>query len=253
MALGTRTASERGVGVGDHVELGGSVSPHRATVTGLAVLPPLGPFQADRAEAGTGMVLPAAALDPGVVAPLFTFVGMDLAPGADPAAVVADLRDVFGSRDGTPPDDYRAPVRPAEIVSVRSMRSAPLLAGGLLAATAMVGLAVAIHVSIRSRRRELAILRALGFTGRQVRTSVRVQAVATMMATLAVGVPLGVAAGRVAWRAFAFRLGVASPPTAPLLLLAATVAGSLALAAAVAILPARIATRINPATALRTE
>jgi hypothetical protein len=229
------------------------VSPHRATVTGLAVLPPLGPFQADRAEAGTGMVLPAAALDPEVAAPLFTFVGMDLAPGADPAALVADLRDVFGSSDGTLPSAYRAPVRPAEIVSVRSMRAAPLLVGGLLAGSAVVGLAVAIIVSIRSRRRELAILRALGFTGRQVRTSVRVQALATMVAALVVGVPLGVAVGRVAWRAFAFRLGVAADPSTPLWSIAATVAGSVALAAAVAIFPARLAARMNPATALRTE
>ena len=253
VALGTLTASERGVGVGDHVELGGSVSPQRATVTGLAVLPPLGPFQADRAEAGTGMVLPASALDPDVAAPLFTFVGMDLAPGADPAAVFADVRDDFGSNDGTLPTDYRTPVRPAEIVSVRSMRAAPLLVGGLLAGSAVVGLAVAILVSIRSRRRELAILRALGFTGRQVRTSIRVQAVATMVAALAIGVPLGVALGRVAWRAFAFRLGVAADPSTPLWWIAATVAGSVALAAAVAIFPARLAARINPAAALRTE
>jgi putative ABC transport system permease protein len=114
-------------------------------------------------------------------------------------------------------------------------------------------MAVAILVSVRSRWRELAILRALGFTGRQVRTSVRVQAVATMVAALAIGVPLGVAVGRVAWRAFALRLGVAADPSTPLWWIAATVAGSVALAGVVAIFPARLAARINPATALRTE
>jgi putative ABC transport system permease protein len=253
VALGTHTASERGVGVGDEVTLGGLVSPHRATVTGLAVLPPLGPFEADRADPGTGMVLPASALDPTVASSLYTFVGMDLAPGADAGAILADLRDVVGSTNGTAPMDHREPVRPAEIVNVRSMRAAPLLVGGLLAGSAVVGLAVAILVSVRARRRELAILRALGFTGRQVRTSVRVQAVATIVAALAVGLPLGSAAGRVAWRAFAFRLGVAADPAVPVRWIVATVAGSLVLAVAIALVPARLAARVNPAAALRAE
>ena len=253
VALGTRTASDRGVGVGDQVALGGIVSPRRATVTGLAVLPPLGPFEADRADPGTGMVLPTSAIDPDVATPLYTFVGMDLAPGADAGAVFAGLRGVFGSANGSQPMDHREPVRPTEIVNVRSMRAAPLLVGGLLAGSAVVGLAVAILVSVRARRRELAILRALGFTGRQVRTSVRVQAVATIAAALAVGVPLGVAVGRVAWRAFAFRLGVAADPSTPLWWIVAMVAGSVALAVAVSVFPARVASRIDPATALRAE
>jgi ABC-type antimicrobial peptide transport system permease subunit len=204
------------------------------------------------------MVVPADLFDANdpdaqAVDPLMTFVGVDLAPGRDPDAVAADLNGHFGSGSDSLPIDYAAPVRPAEIVSVRSMRAAPLLVGGLLAAAAVLGLAVAVLVSIRARRRELAILRALGFTGRQVRTSVRVQAMATMVAALVVGVPLGVAAGRVAWRAFAFRLGVAVEPTTPGWWIAATVAGSLVLAAVVAVYPARLAARIDPATTLRTE
>ena len=51
------------------------------------------------------------------------------------------------------------------------------------------------------RRRELAILRSIGFTGRQIRRSVRTQTVATMIAALVIGVPLGVVVGRVTWRA----------------------------------------------------
>jgi hypothetical protein len=253
VALGTRTAAERDVGIGDRVELAGSIGSRTATVTGLAVLPPLGPFEADRADPGTGMVVPADLLGAEAAAPLYTFVGVDLAPGADPAAVVADLDPHFGSGSDTLPIDYRTPVRPAEIVSVRSMRAAPLLVGGLLAGAAVLGLAVGVLVSIRARRRELAILRALGFTGGQVRTSVRIQALATMVAAVVIGVPLGVAAGRVAWRAFAFRLGVAAEPTTPVWWIVATVAGSLVLAVVVAVYPARLAARIDPATVLRTE
>jgi FtsX-like permease family len=253
VALGTRTADERGVGVGDRVELrGNGIEPHPVTVTGLAVLPPLGQFGADRAAPGEGMVLPAATFGGGADA-LMTFVGIDLAPGADGADVLAGLRDDFTASSDVPPLEYHGPVRPAEIINVRSMRAAPLLVGGLLAGSAVVGLAVAVVVSVRARRRDLAILRALGLTGRQVRSSVRVQALATMAAALAVGVPLGIAVGRVAWRAFAVRLGVVTDPSTPVWWIVVTVAGSLAVALAAATIPARLASRINPATALRTE
>ena len=52
------------------------------------------------------------------------------------------------------------------------------------------------------------------------------QAVATMGTALAISVPLGVILGRLAWRAFADRLGVLTDPsTSPLVLLAASLGG----------------------------
>jgi FtsX-like permease family len=256
VALGSRTAAERGVGVGDEVTLTAEeVEPVRATVTGIVVLPPLGQFEADRTAPGTGMVLPAAFAPPGELAGLFTFVGIDLAPEVPADAAYADLRDDFATWDhvGAPALEYREPVRPAEILNVQSMRAVPLVVGGLLAATAVVGLAVAVVMSVRARRRELAILRALGFTGAQVRRSVRVQTVVTLMTALVVGVPLGIAAGRVAWRVFASRLGVVTDPSTPVWWIVAVVVGSLGVALLAAAVPARVAARIRPATVLRAE
>jgi ABC-type antimicrobial peptide transport system permease subunit len=149
--------------------------------------------------------------------------------------------------------DYADAVRPPEIVDADRMRTVPLLAGALLVLAAVIGLALAVVVSVRGRRRELAILRALGFTGRQLRTSVHVQAVATMAVALACGIPVGIALGRVAWRAFADRLGVAAGPVVPLGWIAATVVGGLAVALVAAAVPARTAASVDPATVLRSE
>lgn len=253
IALGARTASERDLATGDEVTVGSGSEAHHATVTGIAVLPPIGQFQADRTAPGTGMVLPLA-FQPDA-AELITFAGIDVAPDADPADVYADIDDEWATWDlvGTPPVEYRAPVRPPEIVNVQSMRAMPLLVGGLLAATAVIGLTLAVTMSVRSRRRELAILTALGFTRRQIRTSVRVQALATMLAGLLIGAPLGIATGRIAWRAFATRLGVLDNPATPSAWIAAIVAGSLVLTLAAAAVPARTAARSTPATTLRTE
>lgn len=256
LAVGGRTAAERGLAVGDEVEVAGEGLPtRRSTVTGIAVLPPLGPFQADRTGPGTGIVLPASVAPPELVADNVTFVGVDLAPGVEADAFFRERGDSVASWDvaGSPPVEYATPVRPDEIVDAEAMRNVPLVVGGLLAASALVGLGVAVALSVRARRRELAILRSLGFTGRQLRTTVRAQAMATMAAALVVGAPLGVAAGRFSWRSFASVLGVVTDPVMPLRWLAATVAGALVVALAAAALPARRAARTEPVHGLRAE
>lgn len=256
VALGSLTARDLGVGVGDTVDVDGEgVGPRTLTVTGRVVLPPLGPYQADRAAPGTGMLVTERLLPEDVVLGTATFVGIDLVPDADVGAVFADLRDDFGlwDQNGWATFDFGGPVRPAEIVDADRMQAVPLLAGVLLVVAAVIGLSLAVVVSVRARRRELAILRALGFTGRQLRDSVRVQALATMAVALVIGVPVGVALGRIAWRAFAGQLGVAAGPVVPVWWVVATVAGGFVVALLAAAVPARAASRVDPATILRSE
>jgi hypothetical protein len=255
VALGSRTAADLGVGVGDDVELGGDEIAPRATVTGIVVLPALGPVLADRTGPGTGMLLPASALGEDASAQLLSFIGVDLARDADVRSFLADIQADYPSWEpfGDPALEFAAPVRPPEIINAESMRGVPLLIGGLLMATAVVGLVVAVVVSVRSRRRELAILRALGFTGRQLRDSVRVQTVATMAGALVVGVPLGIVVGRVAWRAFAAELGVVTDPSMPGLWIVGAVVGALVVTVVAAVVPARVAARTHPADVLRSE
>ncbi|MGH9118381.1 MAG: FtsX-like permease family protein [Acidimicrobiales bacterium] len=255
VALGLRTAVERGIEVGDEVEVGDGVESRRMTVSGLVVFPALGPYLSDRATPGTGLLLPAGPFEDedGLLVDM-GFVGIDLVDGADPQVVRAALRDVSRwdlSGDGL--IEYDAPIRPPEIDDARSIRTLPSVVGGLVVLAAAIGLSFAVVVSVRSRRRELAVLRAIGFTDRQVRGSVRVQAMATMVAALGLGVPLGVVAGRLAWRAFASQLGVVAEPSTPVLWVLVTVAGGLVVALVAAAVPARMAARAGPAAGLRSE
>ena len=123
--------------------------------------------------------------------------------------------------------EFVAPVRPPEIIDAGSVRSIPELVGILFAAATLTELGIAVALSVRSRRRELGTLRALGFTRRQLHRSVGVQAVATMAAALAISIPFGVVLGRVAWRAFADRLGVLTDPSTSLLALLTASLGAL--------------------------
>ena len=256
IALGARTAVDHGLGVGDRVRVAGFEVPARsATVTGIVVLPALGPFQADRTAPGVGMLIPQAMLDRKQTPGLVTFIGIHLRPHTDQAATFTHLRRAFASWDpqAITTFDFARPVRPAEIIDARSMRISPMLVGGLLVVGATVGLAIAIAMSVRARRRDLAVLRVLGFTARQLRASVLVQAFAIAAAAVVIGTPLGIALGRIAWRAFASRLGVVTQPSTPSGWIVATAVGAAVVALLAAAIPARAAARTRPATALQPE
>jgi hypothetical protein len=256
IALGARTAAEHGVSVGDTVKVAGyEVQARSATVTGTVVLPALGPFRADRTAPGLGILVPQAMLDPKQAPVLATFVGIKLQPDTDRGTALAELRSAFRSwdRKAIVTFDFADPVRPAEIIDARSMRNAPMLVGGLLVVGATVGLGVGIAMSVRARRRDLAILRVLGFTRRQLRDSVLVQAFANVTGSVIVGMPVGLALGRVAWRAFASRLGVVTHPSMPLGWLVGTALGAGAVALVAAAVPARAAARTQATVALRSD
>jgi hypothetical protein len=232
VAVGRRTAHAWKLRVGDRVRLGGDdVTSREVTVTGVAVMPPLGRFQDDRASPGLGILLPKAALRDDTFEGLPSFIGVELAPGTDARVAAAAVRDDVASWQETKdaPLQFIGPAQPPEIVNARSVRLVPGLVTILLAAATVLGLAIAVLVSVHARRRELATLSALGFTGTQVRRSVGVQAVVTSLAALVIGLPLGLVVGQWAWRAFAFELGVEGTPTTPVLLLALVAAGAVVL------------------------
>jgi hypothetical protein len=78
---------------------------------------------------------------------------------------------------------------------------------------------------------------------------------ATTFALVAVlfGLPLGVAAGRWAWRLTAEQLGVASPPVSPPLRTLAIAAGTVVAANLIAAPPGWVAGRLRPAPVLHSE
>ena len=136
------------------------------------------------------------------------------------------------------------PQRPAEIVNSGQVGGAPAILAGALSAAAAISLAVALSASVRRRRHELALLRSMGFTRRQLAGSVVGQATATVVVAIAIGVPLGIVLGRTLWGAFACHLDAVAEPTIPVLTLVAVIAAALVVANVAALLPARAAARI---------
>src|SRR3954462_2613495 len=69
--------------------------------------------------------------------------------------------------------------------------------------------------SVRRHRRDLAVLKTIGFVRRQVSATVAWQATTLALGALVAGVPAGLALGRWTWRLVANGLGSVSPPIVP--------------------------------------
>jgi ABC-type lipoprotein release transport system permease subunit len=106
---------------------------------------------------------------------------------------------------------------------------------------------------VRRRRRELAILKTLGFVRSQVSATVAWQGSTLIGAALIVGIPLGIAAGRWSWTAFANQLGVAPDPVLHLSAVLLMIPAALLIGNAIAAVPGRSAARNNPAPTLHSE
>ena len=105
--------------------------------------------------------------------------------------------------------------RPAEIVNYRSVGTTPVILASGLAVGAIVALGLTLAASVRRRRRDLALLKTLGFTHRQLAAAVAWQASVAAVIGIVVGVPLGIALGRQLWILFARNIDAVPQPTVP--------------------------------------
>jgi predicted lysophospholipase L1 biosynthesis ABC-type transport system permease subunit len=143
--------------------------------------------------------------------------------------------------------------RPAEIVNYRSMGTMPVILAGGVAAGAVAGLGFALVASVRRRRRDLALLKTLGFTRGQLAGAVAWQSTVVAVVGLIVGGPLGIAAGRWLWILFARELSAVPEPIIPAASVVLAAVAALVLANLVAAVPGRQAARTPAALLLRTE
>jgi ABC-type lipoprotein release transport system permease subunit len=118
------------------------------------------------------------------------------------------------------------------------------------------GIATLLHVlvvSVTRRRREVGLLKALGFLRRQVAFTLSWQTSTVALVGIVIGVPAGIAIGRLVWRFFANGLGVVPVPVVTVGIIAAVAVGTLVVANLLAVGPALVAARSRPAGLLRSE
>jgi len=246
--------------------------PTPATIVGTATFPAIQGSStfAEHTSMGTGALVSEADLpesflrftqapDPNQDGPALVFVrrrpGVSAAKGrAELQQVIALADKIFAHDPQTLGDNVIAlPVqRPAEIVNYQSTGATPVVLAIGLATGAVLALALALAATVRRRRQDFALLKTLGFTGRQLATTLAWQASITALTGLVVGVPIGVAGGRQLWDLFARSIQAVPHPTIPASMLFVAL-GALALANIVAAVPGRAASSTPAAVVLREE
>ena len=126
---------------------------------------------------------------------------------------------------------------------------------GFSALIAAVGMVNNLSLNVLQRTRELGLLRALGFTARQIRRMILIESAQLSGAAVAVGLALGTIYGWVGAQSLIGSIP-GSPgivlPTVPFALIAVIVIAAATLTAVASLAPSRRATRITPVEALAT-
>ncbi len=249
------------------------IPPKPLVIVGTATLPAIGTLQTLHTSMGTGALVPAG-IEPPAMQKFFTSPNPTLnGPGAvlvrlkygvTPAAGLASLQRIAraGTRafEALPASLYTGqnvealPVQyPAEIENYRSIGVTPAFLAAGLAIGAVVALGLTLSASVRRRRRDLALLKTLGLTRRQLASCVAWQSTAAAAVGIAAGIPAGVALGRWLWILFAHQIYAVPQATVPALSLVYIGLGALVLANLVAAIPGRHASRTPVTLALRAE
>jgi hypothetical protein len=252
IALGQDTLEDVGARVGDRVEVrfdtvteeglelrgGGEV-----TVVGSVLF---NDANENKTKLGSGALVTLDGVEALGAEPFVTRFAVDYAEGVDEDEAYRSLQADF----------FRTVLRPVPAVDVENLRRVGGLPGVLAGVVAVLALAVLAHAvitTLRRRRRDLAVLRTLGFLRRQLGAAVLAFAATTVTLAVAIGAPLGIAIGRWAWGLVADSLGSPAPPVVPVLVVALVAPLTLLVAVAVAAGPARSAADTGPALVLRSE
>ena len=254
VALGSKTLDALAKTIGDTVQAHGANTTVKYRIVGRSVFP---------AFAGQQALADGAAFTGRGYSPLFDqnsfnryFVGR-YAPGVDRAAVdrrIAAIPEIAAAEFGSSqPGRPSGPTVPPEVDHIRQVGGLPATLAVLIGGLALLAVGHALVTAVRRRRRDLALLKTLGFDRRQVRATIAWQATTLATVGLVVGIPGGLIVGRLVWRLIADGLGVSTTVTIPTLAVLLTIPAVLLLVNLIAYFPARTAAQTRPAVALRVE
>ena len=248
VALGTVSMRSLDVSVGDTIAVSLSGEPIRMTIIGRTVFPVVGDQYGGELGRGAGFTLEGIRrIVPNALENIFP---VRFRPGIEVADLPREAGNLFFFDDET---DVILGARPIDLVNLSKVTGAPLALTGLIALLGVATIAHALTTSVRRRRRDLAILKTLGFVKGEIWTTVATQASTLAIVALGIGIPLGLILGRTAWLSFAGGQGVVPEAILGLVPTLALVPVSLFLVNLVAAFPGRAAANLAPAIVLRTE
>jgi len=212
--------------------------------------------ETDTEQLGRGAVVAPSALDrvattapPGFNLPPPGDAFVRCGPVRDRARALAELQARLGPANFT----TLPPIQPNDVADFGRVRNLPDILAALLVVTGLITIVHLLTSAIRRRRRDLVVLKSLGMPPSKVSAAICWQATTVGLVSPALGLPIGIVAGRWAWKLVASDIGVAAQPQILLLVLAGLCIGVLVVVNLVAAGPAVMARRVAPASVLHTE
>jgi hypothetical protein len=248
IALGSVTLRNVHKRIGDRVTVQGESGARRTyRIVGRVVLPTLSDESLQPLADGASFTV--SGFQPLMSAGAFEThtLLVKVASGSDRDAVERQARAIPRSKNAGTPST------PVEMDRLQQINWFPTILAGVFAVLALIAVGHALVTSVRRRRRELALLKTVGFARRQVSATVAWQATTLAVVGLAAGIPIGLLVGRAVWKRVADSLGVATVAMMPAIALVLAAAGALLLVNVIAFFPGRAASRTRPAVALREE
>jgi ABC-type antimicrobial peptide transport system permease subunit len=142
---------------------------------------------------------------------------------------------------------------PRELLNLRNVRTLPFALAVFLAVLGMSAIGHSLFTSVRHRRRDFAVYQAMGITRLGTTATVLSQATTIAAVGLAVGVPVGIVAGRFGWQQITDRVPLRFVTPVALVAFGLVVPLAILITNALAVIPSRRASRLKPAMILRSE
>jgi hypothetical protein len=248
IALGAVTLRQLGLDVGETVHVSAGERGSDLTIVGEPVFPDFG----FGPGFGQGAGLTFEGLQRFYPDAYVALVLGRFQPGVDQEAVMEPLNRTLKKMDAAFQPGALYALGESTKEAQRS-ENVPLILASLFTLTALATLVHVLITSVRRRRKDLAILRTLGFRRRQVGSAVAWQSAVLAVVALVIGVPGGILIGRFGWSMFAANLGVVPVPVVGWLPVLAAIPITIVVSILVSVGPALAARRTKPAMVLRAE
>ena len=239
IALGPALLEDLGRSVGDRVAVETTGEPIELVISGTVLFP------GGEDQQGVGAWVTPELLDS---------LGRDVESSFDLHLDVeqgTDIEELIDPIDGS--GDVFISEQPTTVKNLALTRRAPVQIGIFVGILGLIAVGHALVTAARRRRHDIAVLRALGSRRRDGALIVAWHAIVLAVVATFVGVPAGVAIGRLVWIEFATNAHVLPQPTITTGWLVTLVVAPLLATAAVATMPAMRATRFSLGHALRAE
>jgi hypothetical protein len=243
IAIGPKLLDTLGKRVGEHVRLTTATGDRELEVVGRSYSP-----ASESANFNGEVLLTPSMIDRYGVNPLVLAIAT-IRPDVDHRAAFAalDKRFPYGITDESVPHP------PGPVRNLDQIARLPFVLALFFAFLGAAALIHAVFMTAFERRRDIAILRSLGFTRRQGVGVLVSAATSLAFVALMIGIPLGVLTGRIGWNTVASGNFVVPLPATPLIGISVAALGLVVFAILVALIPARLSVRRTVGSTLRAE